>query len=605
MRKLLIILLFIPFALSGQVQPIPADADYFVAPWGNDANSGLDTAHSWKTWQKAFETADVGDIVYFRGGVYYPTSYPYYAAGNICMIFPKQNSPTGHDGTAENPICYFNYPGETPILDGSLMDVSEGMGSNSGLVIYSADFLKFKGLTFRNIWQKQAGITAGGIMAWTCSNLTFENITVHDVGGRAFGYLSTIGQYTVATHPEDIYEIVYDTTRFINCDAYNIADSLATTPGNAGDGFKVDQEEEAYLYFEGCRTWNHSDDGLDISGRARVIVNNCWFFDAITQIGENNTEGNGFKFGMNRTTSGDGWEIDELRVSVTNSIVTNCNIGFDEAHTHFWQRDDIFNNFAYNNGGGFSVVTSAFAGDTLRDNIYRNNISYNNDRNSLIDGSKTLVMDHNTWRYCAGCMNWAEDNPDVTVSDADFVSLDATQLNDARQSDGSLPVVTFGRLAGTSDLIGAGTNVGMSVTPDMGIDWAYLDSGSEIPDPEVDYVATIYSNNASSVKSVTVTTGGNITSDGGATVTERGIVWGTSANPTTSNNKITTTGTTGSYSITISGLSGGTTYHVRSYAINSVGTSYGADVEFTTPAQSPVTGGTVIYQHGGINVTIP
>jgi hypothetical protein len=60
------------------------------------------------------------------------------------------------------------------------------------------------------------------------------------------------------------------------------------------------------------------------------------------------------------------------------------------------------------------------------------------------------------------------------------------------------------------------------------------------------------------------------------------VCWGTSANPTTSNSKQTAAGTTGSYTATMSSLSPGTHYHYRAYAINSVGTSYGADTEFDT-----------------------
>ena len=75
---------------------------------------------------------------------------------------------------------------------------------------------------------------------------------------------------------------------------------------------------------------------------------------------------------------------------------------------------------------------------------------------------------------------------------------------------------------------------------------------------------------------------GNITSDGGATVTERGFCWSTSANPTTADNKIISSGTIGEYSEEIIGLLADTTYHMRTYAINSEGTSYSDDVVFKT-----------------------
>ena len=76
--------------------------------------------------------------------------------------------------------------------------------------------------------------------------------------------------------------------------------------------------------------------------------------------------------------------------------------------------------------------------------------------------------------------------------------------------------------------------------------------------------------------------GGNVTSDGNATVTERGIVYSTSANPTTSDTKVSLGTGTGSFSGTVASMASGTSYYVRAYAINSVGTSYGTAINFTT-----------------------
>jgi len=104
------------------------------------------------------------------------------------------------------------------------------------------------------------------------------------------------------------------------------------------------------------------------------------------------------------------------------------------------------------------------------------------------------------------------------------------------------------------------------------------------------------------VTSITATTagsGGNITSDGGASVTARGVCWNTSTGPTTANSKTTDGTGSGTFSSALSGLTASTTYYVRAYATSSVGTSYGAEVSFTTSLPSGMTSsdpGTSAYQ---------
>ncbi len=80
--------------------------------------------------------------------------------------------------------------------------------------------------------------------------------------------------------------------------------------------------------------------------------------------------------------------------------------------------------------------------------------------------------------------------------------------------------------------------------------------------------------------------GGNITDDGGATITARGVCWSTTLNPTLTDSKSSDGIGKGSFSSNINGLLPATTYHVRAYATNSVTTAYGNDIPFTTAAIS-------------------
>ena len=77
--------------------------------------------------------------------------------------------------------------------------------------------------------------------------------------------------------------------------------------------------------------------------------------------------------------------------------------------------------------------------------------------------------------------------------------------------------------------------------------------------------------------------GGGINSDGGATVTSRGVCWSnTTSSPTIANTKTVDGSGIGAFSSSITGLTAGTTYYVRAYATNSVGTAYGTTRTFTT-----------------------
>lgn len=95
---------------------------------------------------------------------------------------------------------------------------------------------------------------------------------------------------------------------------------------------------------------------------------------------------------------------------------------------------------------------------------------------------------------------------------------------------------------------------------------------------------TLTTNNITYPTPSSATCGGNITSEGGSTITSKGVCWSTSPNPTITNSKTSdAVGTgTGIFTSNISGLSSNTTYYVRAYATNAIGTSYGAQVSFIT-----------------------
>ena len=128
---------------------------------------------------------------------------------------------------------------------------------------------------------------------------------------------------------------------------------------------------------------------------------------------------------------------------------------------------------------------------------------------------------------------------------------------------------------------------------------------------------TISTTPVTDIANSSVTCGGNITYDGGASILSRGVCWGTTVNPSTSNLKTTDGTGTGIFTSKIEGLTAGTVYHIRAYATNYLGTAYGSDITFSTNAVLPVittsmvsaitttaavSGGT-ISQDGGASIT--
>ncbi len=114
---------------------------------------------------------------------------------------------------------------------------------------------------------------------------------------------------------------------------------------------------------------------------------------------------------------------------------------------------------------------------------------------------------------------------------------------------------------------------------------SYGDDLTFTTDPAV--IPTLTTTPASNITIFSANSGGNITDDGGSIISVSGICWNTSPNPTTANT-ITTNGTTsGLYLSNLSGLLPSTTYYVRAYATNAIGTAYGNEISFTTPPPTP------------------
>lgn len=102
-------------------------------------------------------------------------------------------------------------------------------------------------------------------------------------------------------------------------------------------------------------------------------------------------------------------------------------------------------------------------------------------------------------------------------------------------------------------------------------------------------VPVVETKTATGIAPISVTLNGNVISNGGASLTERGMLWGETTPITLESNKaISTQVAVGNYSVNVSGLTPGTTYYFKAYAVNGSGVGYGDQLSFTTTIGSPI-----------------
>ncbi|MEN8122242.1 MAG: hypothetical protein ABFS35_17990 [Bacteroidota bacterium] len=135
----------------------------------------------------------------------------------------------------------------------------------------------------------------------------------------------------------------------------------------------------------------------------------------------------------------------------------------------------------------------------------------------------------------------------------------------------------------TTDITGliGGTTYYLRAYATNGIGTSYSD---EVSFTTVNGLAVVTTESVTDITKTSAKLAGNALFTGGTDIAERGFYWGTSANPTVADNTIAAGSGLGKFEADLSGLDPGVTYYIRAYAINSNGTAYGEDVQFTTVA---------------------
>ena len=230
----------------------------------------------------------------------------------------------------------------------------------------------------------------------------------------------------------------------LNCDSHHNFDDA--NAGENADGFGAKSNVGTGVIFRGCRAWANADDGWDLYGAPSAVrFENCWAYkngDNFKNVSGFAGDGNGFKLGK---SDGD----------LAHHVLVNC-LAWDNLGGNGYEDNNntggltFYNTVAYQNkGAGFEAINNT-------NHILKNNLAFGNGKpDNVLAGS---VDSNNSWNG-------------LTVTAADFASLDDTVAVGPRQADGSLPASDFLHLAPGSGLIDKGVDVGLpflGAAPDLG-----------------------------------------------------------------------------------------------------------------------------------------
>ena len=201
--------------------------------------------------------------------------------------------------------------------------------------------------------------------------------------------------------------------------------------------------------------------------------------------------------------------------------------------------------------------------------------------------------------YCAMEMrvwNWMNEQ----YLGAFFGQRDSTTVTNCyvdRELNGDVDLVGFvGSPVGIK-----GTNTAAMKTQSTYVGWLFEGVGSVwgisagtndgypyLKEPSTAVAPTLTTAAITNIGTTTASGGGNITDLGGEDASQHGLCWSTSTGPTTAGSKTTlgAASATGNFNSSLSSLSYGTKYYVRAYTVNSAGTGYGNEVEFTTMSRT-------------------
>jgi parallel beta-helix repeat protein len=570
--KAIIMILGMVFSLIG-LAPIPASAagtTYIVNNTGGCSDTSTNTAVTpFCTIGKAASVAVAGDTVSVVAGTYAETVTP------------------SNSGTSGNPIIYLGASG--------VVVTGDGTSTGSAFRANGLSYITINGFTVQNT--AEGGIYVSG------SNFIISNNTVTNT--------TNWGIYAP------------DSTNI------TISNNTVSLAGKATPAYEsgIDLSNTSASTVSGNRSFNNTADGIRLSTCNNVTVSN------------NTTYGN------NAVTSSDGNGIALINTSYSNTILHNK--VYDNRDTGIQvdsgsHNNSIVGNLSYGNGDhgidnntapNQTIVGNTFQGNftsginlelnssgaTVQDNILVDNgLEPSGGRkpyNIYVDETSYsgTTLDYNLYYLTSPYDQQIQWNTTGYTSVSAFHIAFPTQETHGSQGDplfvspapsaSDPPVLHTGDYhlqSGSPAIDSANSSASGEPATDLdgnarlddpntpntgGGTYTYYDRGAYEFQPS-SYPPSVTTQAVTAIGQTGATGNGTIVTLGSDNPTQHGVVWATSANPTLANNftKDGPISAKGPFASAITGLSPSTQYHVRAYATNLEGTSYGGDVTFTTAA---------------------
>jgi parallel beta-helix repeat protein len=385
----------------------PASKTYYVTTTGKSSSDGSSFTNA-MDYPTAFAAVKGGELVLLQAGTY---KIPYATGSKNTLTFSKS-------GSEGKPIRIESYDNGRAVFDFQFAEqdwVQDGYG-----FALTGSYYAFKGIDITRAGYQGVYVTG--------QHNTLENCTFHH--NRNTGLeINEGGAYTTVR----------------NCDAYRNYDPKKN--GSMSDGFGPKQKQGPGNKFIGCRSWENGDDGYDaFDSPETVTFEGCWAFRNgvdVWNYGSFAGNGNGFKVGGNG--------------ALANHKLTNC-VAWGQPSKGFDQNNNTGGVTIYNSTSYKNKINFGFGGDVAsgQKHDFKNNISLGGQSADSIANATTAT---NAW------------NSGLSVSEADFISVDTSLASAPRNPDGSLPANDLFRLAKGSKLVDAGTKVGLpysGAAPDLG-----------------------------------------------------------------------------------------------------------------------------------------